>query len=100
MTDTIARAAATDAGNRAMRAGGRTAWSVDDYDAAAAEYQRLAQLREREEADDKDAVRQTVCRYCDLEIEGCPNRKRPDWRDRGNNTHCPTGRRKHAAVAE
>lgn len=33
--DAVARAAGADAGNRSMRAGGRSKWSADDYDAAA-----------------------------------------------------------------
>lgn len=41
MTREFARAAATDAGNRSMRAGGRGAWSEADYNAAVAEYERL-----------------------------------------------------------
>jgi hypothetical protein len=31
MTYAIAHAASTDAGNRAMREGGRTCWSEEDY---------------------------------------------------------------------
>ncbi|MEQ1888635.1 MAG: hypothetical protein ABL951_05575 [Alphaproteobacteria bacterium] len=34
ITPDLARAAATDAANRAMRKAGRTAWSEDDYDLA------------------------------------------------------------------
>jgi len=34
MTREIAYAIGTDAGNRSMRAGGRTAWNVDDYNAS------------------------------------------------------------------
>jgi len=41
LRETVARAAAKDAGNRAMVAGGRTAWSMDDYRVAAAELARL-----------------------------------------------------------
>jgi len=41
LTRALAYAAATDAGNRAMRAAGRAAWSVDDYNAAAREFARL-----------------------------------------------------------
>jgi hypothetical protein len=37
----LARAAASDAGNRSMRVGGRTAWSEDDYSAACEEFNRL-----------------------------------------------------------
>lgn len=42
ITDSIARAAATDAGNRAMRAGGRSAWSKKDYAACILEFNRLS----------------------------------------------------------
>lgn len=41
LTREIAWAASTDAGNRAMRHGGRTAWSREDYNAAVAEFDRL-----------------------------------------------------------
>jgi hypothetical protein len=41
MTRQLAHAAATDHANRRMRAGGRTAWDVDDYNAAVAEFNRL-----------------------------------------------------------
>jgi hypothetical protein len=37
----IARAAGHDAGNRSMKAAGRTSWSVDDFNAAAAEMNRI-----------------------------------------------------------
>jgi hypothetical protein len=37
----MARSAATDAGNRSMRAAGRKVWSADDYSAACAEFARL-----------------------------------------------------------
>lgn len=42
LTYSIAMAAARDAGNRAMRAAGRTVWSRADYNAMAAEFARLA----------------------------------------------------------
>ena len=42
----LARAAATDAGNRSMRKAGRKVWSQDDADAAADEYNRLVPLPE------------------------------------------------------
>lgn len=42
LTPRIAWAAATDAGNRAMCAGGRTAWSEEDRDIAHDIYERLA----------------------------------------------------------
>jgi len=41
LTDALARAAATDAGNASMRAGRRSKWSAADYRAAVAEYDRL-----------------------------------------------------------
>lgn len=44
----IVKAAATDAGNKSMRAAGRTAWSVDDWNVAADEhYRRSAELYHR-----------------------------------------------------
>jgi len=36
------------------------------------------------------AVRQTSCRHCGLDIEGFSPYRKGEWRDRGNNTHCPT----------
>jgi hypothetical protein len=36
------------------------------------------------------AVRQTTCRYCGQDIEGFAPYRAGKWRDRGNNTHCPT----------
>ena len=44
MTDEIARAAAADEANASMRAGGRTAWSREDYNRAVAAYDRLNPL--------------------------------------------------------
>lgn len=41
LTQDLARAAATDAGNRSMRKAGRTKWDADDFNAAAQEYDRL-----------------------------------------------------------
>ncbi len=41
LTPAIIHAAATDAGNASMRRGGREKWSVDDYNAAAHESDRL-----------------------------------------------------------
>jgi hypothetical protein len=41
MTQELARAAATDAGNRHMRAGRRAKWNQDDFIAAACEFNRL-----------------------------------------------------------
>ena len=41
LTDDLRRRAALDAGNRSMRAAGRVRWSVEDYDAAAREFDRL-----------------------------------------------------------
>jgi len=44
LTPEIARAAAADAGTRSMRAGGRTAWSREDYNRAVAAYDRILPL--------------------------------------------------------
>jgi hypothetical protein len=41
ITPDLAWRAATDAGNRAMRAAGRTHWSHDDYQTAIREFERL-----------------------------------------------------------
>ena len=41
MTESLARAAGMDAANKRMKAGGRTAWSREDYDAGVAEFRRL-----------------------------------------------------------
>lgn len=41
LTRELIHAAATDAGNRSMRSNGRTVWTVDDYNAAVREYDRL-----------------------------------------------------------
>ena len=44
VTPAIARAAGWDAGDKAMRAAGRTEWNHDDWDAACATTDRLMQL--------------------------------------------------------
>uniref|UniRef100_A0A6H1Z9Q4 Uncharacterized protein n=1 Tax=viral metagenome TaxID=1070528 RepID=A0A6H1Z9Q4_9ZZZZ len=41
MTYPLAHAAATDEGNRSMRAGGRRRWSEEDYNASAKEFNRI-----------------------------------------------------------
>jgi hypothetical protein len=41
LTKAMALAAAADVANRSMRAAGRTAWSVSDYNAAVRELERL-----------------------------------------------------------
>lgn len=41
MNLSIARSIGTDAGNRNMKRGGRTAWSEEDYNVAAAEMERV-----------------------------------------------------------
>lgn len=41
MTRKVALAIATDAGNQRMPSYGRTIWSVDDYNHAAGEFERL-----------------------------------------------------------
>ena len=43
-TQAIAHAAGWDAGNRAMRAAGRTAWNEDDWDAACEVFNRLMRI--------------------------------------------------------
>jgi hypothetical protein len=35
-------------------------------------------------------VKQTSCRYCEQDIENFAPYRAGEWRDRGNNTHCPT----------
>ncbi len=35
-------------------------------------------------------VRQASCKHCGQDIENCSPYKRGEWRDRGNNSHCPT----------
>jgi hypothetical protein len=44
MTYQIAMAASRDAGNKSMKAAGRSAWNEDDHGAACAEFERLASL--------------------------------------------------------
>lgn len=44
LTQEILWAAATDAGDRNMRKGGRTAWNEEDYETAVAEFYSLAEL--------------------------------------------------------
>ncbi len=44
MTKAIMYAAGRDAGNRSMKAAGRTKWSRKDFNAAAAEFARLVKL--------------------------------------------------------
>lgn len=34
-------------------------------------------------------VRQTACRHCGQDIENFAPYRRGEWRDRGNNSHCP-----------
>lgn len=36
------------------------------------------------------AFKQTSCRYCEQDIENHSPYRAGEWRDRGNNTHCPT----------
>jgi len=36
------------------------------------------------------AVQHTSCRYCWQDIEGFAPYRKGEWRDRGNNTTCPT----------
>lgn len=46
LTRKLIFAAAQDAGNRAMRAGGRTVWSTSDFAVAVTEFERLNAIRE------------------------------------------------------
>jgi hypothetical protein len=39
--------------------------------------------------EEEPAVVHTTCRYCELDIEGFAPFSEGEWRDRGNNTHCP-----------
>lgn len=48
LTYELAHAASMDAGNRSMRAGGRTAWNLDDYNASVDEFNRLWPIPEGE----------------------------------------------------
>ena len=41
LTESLAWAAATDAGNRSMRAAGRTKWGFEDRNAAIVEFNRI-----------------------------------------------------------
>ncbi len=50
LTRDLARAASQDAGNRAMKKGGRTVWDREDYNEAVKEFDRLWPL----ELDEKD----------------------------------------------
>lgn len=54
-TYAIAMAAARDAGNRAARAAGRTAWSHEDYDEAVRTFDRILPP-EAWEREDTDAI--------------------------------------------
>lgn len=57
LTRDIAYAAATDAGNRSMWAGGRRKWNVDDYNTAVDEFERLwPEAREMAREWEKDHV--------------------------------------------
>lgn len=58
-----------------------------------------------EEDEPPALVRQTTCKYCDLDIENirpAPGKAFPrgQWTDRGGNTSCNDGRHKHAPVPE
>lgn len=46
LTPEIANAAGLDAGNRSMRAAGREVWSIEDYNVACAETNRLLDIIE------------------------------------------------------
>lgn len=47
------------------------------------------------------AVTHTICRFCNLDIEGWAPYRKGEWRDRGNNSTCPHGTNKdknHAPI--
>jgi hypothetical protein len=48
LTRAIVWAAATDAGDRSMRAAGRTEWSEEDFNAAAMIFAQLSEEEERQ----------------------------------------------------
>jgi hypothetical protein len=50
LTRELAHAGSKDAGNRSMRAGGRTAWNEEDYDVAVAEFNRMWPIERELEA--------------------------------------------------
>lgn len=60
LTVEVARAAATDAGNEAMRASGRKAWSADDYNAACAEFDRLWPTEAEQAQDAGESIRRAI----------------------------------------
>ena len=63
LTRELAVAASRDAANRAMRAGGRKAWSIEDAEAAQVEFQRLLPLcRHYYEPE-------WVCPICNIDLE-------------------------------
>ena len=35
-------------------------------------------------------AKRTTCRHCGQDIENTSPYRKGEWRDRGNNTHCPT----------
>src|SRR4051812_41787794 len=48
-----------------------------------------------------EAVKQTTCRHCTQDIENAHPYRKGEWRDRGNNTHCPNDSGKvHAPYIE
>jgi hypothetical protein len=49
ISETLARAAATDAGNRSMRGDGRKVWSMKDFNAACKEFERLWPVEKRDD---------------------------------------------------
>jgi hypothetical protein len=78
-------------------------WLVKPNICTSRSLQSIASYPTRAEAEDEAArqsakylerrppgCRQTTCRYCDQDIEGLAPYRAGGWRDRGNNTHCPT----------
>lgn len=51
-------------------------------------------IKKFEEAQKERAMggaRHTACRFCGLDIEGVSPYRKGEWRDRGNNSTCPSG---------
>lgn len=94
LSEPLARAAATDAGNRAMRAAGRTSWTVDDYNAAVRVYERATRP-----APEPVTCIQTSCERCGQDIENLAPFKAGQWMDRGGNYTC-NGTLKHRPYEE
>lgn len=58
-----------------------------DYSAMTRAADKLRDMRGSSQPN--SPVRQTSCRHCGQDIEGFKPYRKGEWRDRGNNTHCP-----------